>query len=58
MQRCTTERLSEKTAEKQLLRELELDFELAPATSRAVLETVQEVLLPRAGASAAGELGV
>ncbi len=30
MERSTTERLAEKTAEKQLLRELELDFELAP----------------------------
>ena len=46
MVRSSTQRLSEKTAEKQLLHELESDFELAPAMSRAVLETVQQVLLP------------
>jgi hypothetical protein len=53
MVRSSTQRLSEKTAEKQLLHELESDFELAPAMSRAVLETVQQVLLPR---SADGEI--
>lgn len=41
-----TERLSEKTVERQFLYELEQDFELAPATSRAVLSAAQQVLFP------------
>lgn len=49
MIRSGTERLAEKTAERQFLYELETDFELAPATSRAVLETAQQVLLFAAG---------
>ena len=49
MVRKTTERLAEKTAERQFLYEMERDYELAPATSRALLETVQQVLLPSAG---------
>jgi hypothetical protein len=36
-----TERLAHKTVERQFLYEMETDFELAPATSRAVLETAQ-----------------
>src|SRR5438552_1878706 len=43
MARSTTERLSEKTVERQFLYELETDFELAPAASRAVLATAQQV---------------
>lgn len=49
MNRSNTERLAEKTAERQFLYELETDFELAPATSRAVLETAQQVLFFGAG---------
>lgn len=45
MARSTTERLAEKTVERQFLYELETDFELAPAASRAVLATAQQVLL-------------
>jgi hypothetical protein len=45
MVRGVTERLAEKTAERQFLHELETDFELAPAASRALLETAQQVLL-------------
>ena len=45
MARSREERLAEKTAEKQFLHEMEVDFELAPAASRAVLETAQQVLL-------------
>jgi hypothetical protein len=45
MARSTTERLREKTVERQFLYELEKDFELAPAASRAVLATAQQVLL-------------
>ena len=45
MARRQRERLAEKTVERQFLYELEKDFELAPATSRAVLETAQQVLL-------------
>jgi hypothetical protein len=41
MARTTIERLAEKTAERQFLYELERDFELAPAASRAVLATAQ-----------------
>lgn len=39
-----TERLAQKTVERQFLYEMENDFELAPATSRAVLETAQVLL--------------
>jgi len=46
MVRREVERLAEKTAERQFLYEMEEDFELAPAASRAVLETAQQVLLP------------
>lgn len=45
MVRREVERLAEKTAERQFLHEMESDFELAPAASRAVLETAQQVLL-------------
>ena len=45
MVRREAERLAEKTAERQFLYEMETDFELAPAASRAVLETAQQVLL-------------
>ncbi len=45
MARSETERLAEKTVERQFLHELEVDFELAPATSRALLSAVQQVLL-------------
>lgn len=45
MPRTQEERLAEKTVERQFLFELETDFELAPATSRAVLEMAQQVLL-------------
>ena len=46
MARTEEERLREKTVERQFLYELERDFELAPATSRAVLEAAKQVLLP------------
>lgn len=46
MVRSDVERLAEKTSERQFLYEMETDFELAPAASRAVLETAQQVLLP------------
>jgi hypothetical protein len=46
MARTQEERLAQKTVERQFLHELETDFELAPAMSRAVLETAQQVLLP------------
>jgi hypothetical protein len=46
MVRTDVERLAEKTAERQFLYEMETDFELAPAASRAVLETAQQVFLP------------
>jgi hypothetical protein len=49
MARTQTERLSEKTVERQFLYELERDFELAPATSRAVLEAAKQVLLSSGG---------
>jgi hypothetical protein len=49
MVRREVERLAEKTSEKQFLHELETDFELAPAASRAVLETAQQVLLSSSG---------
>ncbi len=45
MVRRAEERLAEKTAEKQFLYELETDYELAPAASRSLLETAQQVLL-------------
>jgi hypothetical protein len=47
MVRTQTDRLSEKTIERQFLYELEKDFELAPATSRALLSAAQQVLLSR-----------
>jgi hypothetical protein len=49
MVRREVERLAEKTAEKQFLHEMETDFELAPAASRAVLQTAQQVLLCSVG---------
>jgi len=49
MAHTEAERLSEKTAERQFLYELERDFELAPATSRAVLAAAQQVLFPLSG---------
>ncbi len=49
MARTQTERLGEKTIERQFLYELERDFELAPATSRAVLEAAKQVLLSSGG---------
>jgi hypothetical protein len=49
MARTREERLAEKTVERQFLYELESDFEFAPATSRAVLEAAQQVLLPFCG---------
>ena len=45
MARSETDRLAEKTVEQQFLHELEVDFELAPAASRALLSTAQQVLL-------------
>jgi len=45
MVRSQTDRLAEKTVERQFLHELENDFELAPATSRALLSAAQQVLL-------------
>jgi len=55
MARTQTERLSEKTIERQFLYELERDFELAPATSRAVLEAAKQVLLSSASAGGVRE---
>lgn len=49
MARSTTERLAEKTVERQFLYEMEMDFELAPAASHAVLATAQQVLLISGG---------
>jgi hypothetical protein len=49
MPRGEAQRLAEKTVERQFLYELEHDFELAPATSRAVLAAAQQVFLPFAG---------
>jgi hypothetical protein len=49
MVRTKEERLAEKTVERQFLYELESDFEMAPATSRAVLDAAQQVLLPFVG---------
>lgn len=46
MPRRGAQRLAEKTVERQFLYELEHDFELAPATSRAVLAAAQQVFLP------------
>ena len=46
MAHTPTERLREKTVERQFLYELERDFELAPAMSRAVLATARQVLFP------------
>jgi hypothetical protein len=60
MVRTQTERLAEKTVERQFLYELENDFELAPATSRALLSAVQQVLLSgvRAGEVREGQMRV
>ncbi len=55
MARTQGERLKEKTVERQFLYEMEKDFELAPATSRAVLESAKQVLLPVVGNGAVGE---
>ncbi len=46
MAHAPTGRLSEKIIERQFLYGLERDFELAPATSRAVLSAAQQVLFP------------
>ncbi len=56
MTRSGTDRLAEKTAERQFLYELETDFELAPAASRAVLATAQQVLLASGGEPRAGQM--
>lgn len=60
MARAQEQRLAEKTAERQFLYELEVDFELAPATSRALLEAAQQVLLcgPRAGVIREGQMWI
>ena len=58
MARSTTERLAEKTSERQFLYELETDFELAPAASRAVLATAQQVLLSWGGEPRQGQMRV
>lgn len=49
MVRTREQRLAEKTVERQFLHEMETDFELAPAMSRAVLEAAQQVLVPSSG---------
>ena len=56
MARSTTERLAEKTVERQFLYEMEMDFELAPAASRAVLATAQQVLLVSGGEPRQGQM--
>lgn len=56
MARSTTERLAEKTAERQFLYELEKDFELAPAASRALLATAQQVLFASGGEPRQGQM--
>ena len=58
MTRSTTERLAEKTVERQFLYEMETDFELAPAASRAVLATAQQVLLVSGGEPRQGQMRV
>ena len=60
MVRTQAERLAEKTVERQFLYELESDFELAPATSRALLSAAQQVLLSgvRAGEVREGQMRV
>jgi hypothetical protein len=55
MVRTLKERLQEKTVERQFLYEMEKDFELAPATSRAVLEAAKQVLLSSMSDGAVGE---
>jgi len=55
MARTQRQRLSEKTVERQFLHELESDFELAPATTRALLEAAKQVLLPSMGDGEVGE---
>ena len=54
MAQSQKERLKEKTVERQFLYEMEKDFELAPATSRAVLEAAKQVLLPLVGDGTVG----
>ena len=49
MARSRTDRLAETTVERQFRYEMETDFELAPAASRAVLATAQQVLLVSGG---------
>ncbi len=44
MARTQGDRLKEKTVERQFLYEMERDFELAPATSQALLSAAQHVL--------------
>ncbi|HET7738032.1 MAG TPA: DUF1670 domain-containing protein [Tepidiformaceae bacterium] len=56
MARSTTDRLAEKTVERQFLYEMETDFELAPAASRAVLATAQQVLLVSGGEPRQGQM--
>jgi hypothetical protein len=56
MARSTTDRLAEKTVERQFLYEMEMDFELAPAASRAVLATAQQVLLVSGGEPRHGQM--
>src|SRR5262245_30350345 len=58
MARSTTERLAEKTSERQFLYVLETDFELAPAASRAVLATAQQVLLASGAEPRQGQMRV
>lgn len=58
MARSTTERLAEKTIEWQFLYEMETDFELAPAASRAMLATAQQVLLVSGGEPRQGQMRV
>jgi hypothetical protein len=58
MARGTTDRLAEKTVERQFLYEMEMDFELAPAASRAVLATAQQVLLCSGGEPRQGQMRV
>ena len=56
MARSATDRLGEKTVERQFLYEMETDFELAPAASRAVLATAQQVLLVSGGEPRLGQM--
>ena len=58
MARELEERLREKTAARQFLYELENDFELAPAVSRGLLATAQQVLLSLEGEVYEGQMRV